>query len=137
MDDERSTKDTFAPLFRPVAETEGLHAPGAKDDGGKPDASLLQLFPRALLEVARVGTFGASKYTRGGWLSVPDGIVRYTAAMMRHFFKEVTEGTYDSDPSCAEYGFENQIRHDAQVAWNALARLELQLQEESNDENQS
>jgi hypothetical protein len=111
---------------------EDLHVAGAKDDGGKPDASLLQFFPRALLEVARVGTFGAKKYSRGGWLKVPDGIVRYTAAMLRHFFAAQME-TYDSDPSCEEYGFKDQIRHDAQVAWNALARLELQLQQEERD----
>lgn len=109
------------------------HEPGAKLDGGKPDASLLQFFPRALLEVARVGTYGAKKYSRGGWLKVPDGIVRYTAAMMRHFFAEEIEGVYDQDPECAEYGFENQIRHKAQVAWNALARLEREIQEENEN----
>lgn len=110
----------------------GIHESGAKDDGGKPDASLLQFFPKALLEVARVGSFGQAKYTRGGWVDVPGGIVRYTAAMIRHWLSE-PDGTYDTDPSCEKYGYKDVIRHDAQVAWNALARLELQLREEETD----
>lgn len=112
------------------------HEPGAKLDGDKPDASLLELFPRALLSVALVGTYGQAKYTRGGWQKVKDGIRRYTAAMIRHWFKEQTEGTYDQDPYYdTEIGkpFKGKIRHDAQVAWNALARLELRLREEENN----
>jgi hypothetical protein len=105
------------------------HDPGAKLDGSKPDASLLQFFARALIEVARVGTYGAKKYTRGGWVEVPDGRQRYTAAMLRHLLKETIEGVYDTDPDLARYGYQDQIRHDAQVAWNALARLELALRE--------
>lgn len=106
------------------------HEPGAKLDNGKPDASLLQYFPRALLEVARVGSYGQRKYTRGGWQYVDDGVTRYTAAMMRHFLAEQIEGTYDTDPLAAELGYSDELRHDAQVAWNALARLELRLREE-------
>jgi hypothetical protein len=93
------------------------HELGAKVDAGKPDASLLGMFGKALLEVARVGTYGAEKYTRGGWQHVPDGINRYTAAMLRHFLQE-NDHEYDSDLP---------VLHAAQVAWNALARLELML----------
>lgn len=118
-----------------VAEEIPQHEAGAKLDKGKPDASLLQLFPRALLEVSRVGTFGMAKYSRGGFLSVPNAVIRYGAAMLRHFFLEEVEGTYDQDPSCEEYGYKDEIRHDAQVAWNALARLETRLiSEEQNAE---
>jgi hypothetical protein len=56
------------------------HEAGAKTDEGKPQASLLLLFGKALRAVARVGTFGAIKYTRGGWQSVPDGINRYNCS---------------------------------------------------------
>lgn len=98
----------------------GTHTPGAKLDAGKPDASLLLDFGLALTAVARVGTFGANKYTRGGWQQVPDGINRYTAALLRHLFA----GRYD--PVDVDSGLE----HDAQVAWNALARLELKLREQ-------
>lgn len=95
------------------------HQPGAKLDGNKPDASLLLYFGRALTEVAEVGTIGAKKYTRGGWQTVPDGINRYTGAMLRHLLAEQRE----------ERDSETNMYHAAQVAWNALARLELILRE--------
>ncbi len=93
------------------------HDPGAKLDEGKPDCSLLGDFGLALMEVAQVGTHGAKEYSRGGWLKVPDGINRYTAAMQRHYFKEALAEMDDKLP----------VLHAAQVAWNALARLELIL----------
>lgn len=96
------------------------HQPGAKLDAGKvrPDL-ILSGMPRALLAVAQVATFGAAKYTEGGWQAVPDGIKRYTAAMDRHRLKETFE------PVDADSG----IAHQAHLAWNALARLELMLRE--------
>lgn len=102
------------------------HTAGAKLDAGKPDASLLLLFGRALTEVSRVGTFGAKKYSRGGWQFVPDGITRYTAALLRHLFGEAN-GPRDE---------ESGLLHAAQVAWNALARLELMLRESENNKNE-
>lgn len=101
----------------------GQHIPGAKLDAGKPDTSLLLMFGRALLDVARVGTFGSRKYTRGGWQHVDSGVERYTAAMLRHMLQE-GQGVFDA---------ESGLRHAAQVAWNALARLELLLREEEKD----
>lgn len=101
----------------------GQHQEGAKLDAGKPDASLLLMFGKALTEVAQVGTFGARKYTRGGWQSVADGRNRYTAAMLRHVFKENNED-HDTDSG---------LLHAAHAAWNALARLELMLREEDDD----
>jgi hypothetical protein len=95
----------------------GQHDPGAKTDEGKPDCSLLLMFGKALRAVAGVGTFGAVKYTRGGWQEVPDGINRYTAALIRHLCDEHYE----------EFDKDLPVRHAAQVAWNALARLELIL----------
>ena len=96
------------------------HQPGAKLDAGKPDMSLLQDFGKALLGVAEVGTFGANKYSRGGWQSVTEGVNRYTAAMQRHFFQE----------RYAELDEESGLMHAKQTAWNALARLELILREQ-------
>ncbi len=90
--------------------------PGAKLDQGKPMAGLLQDFGRALLAVAEVGTFGAKKYSRGGWQHVPDGVNRYTDAMLRHILVESEKIDRDSG-----------LPHAAQTAWNALARLELML----------
>ena len=102
------------------------HTPGAKLDAGKePVRLILQAMPRALLEVAKVGGFGAAKYSEDGWRAVPDGVNRYTDAMLRHALKEGIE-LRDADSG---------MLHAAQVAWNALARLELML-ESSNARNQ-
>lgn len=99
------------------------HKPGAKLDAGKAEAGLLLDFGLALGAVAEVSTFGARKYTRGGWQSVADGQRRYTDAMMRHLLKERREAT-DGDSG---------LRHAAHAAWNALARLELELRQEGKD----
>lgn len=95
------------------------HNPGAKLDAGKPLAGVIGDFGLALLAVAEIGTFGAKKYTRGGWQSVPDGITRYSDAMWRHLLKESQE-SHDPDSG---------LTHQAHAAWNALARLELALRE--------
>lgn len=93
------------------------HAPGAKLDDGKVMAGVLSDFSLALLEVAKVGTFGAKKYSRGGWQYVKDGIQRYYDAMWRHILGE-RHKPIDKDSNCIVA---------AQIAWNALARLELML----------
>jgi len=95
------------------------HSPGAKLDDGKTKAGVLADFSLALLAVAEVGTFGAEKYTRGGWQSVPNGIERYADAEWRHRLKESQE-LFDADSG---------LRHAAHKAWNALANLELVLRE--------
>lgn len=94
------------------------HAPGAKLDAGKPRVALVfKGFSLALMEVAKVGTSGAQKYTDDGWQEVPDGEVRYKDAMLRHLLQSFTE---DIDP-----GF--GMSHLAHCCWNALAALELSL----------
>lgn len=102
------------------------HEPGAKNDAGKVDYTFLQDLPLALAEVCRLFEAGARKYTRGGWQHVPDGLDRYTKALLRHYFKESREKI---DPDTG-------LGHDVAVAWNALTRLELRLREEkkNNDE---
>lgn len=95
------------------------HQPGAKLDAGKVEMGLiLNGMPRALLQVARVATYGANKYTRDGWLTVPEGPRRYTDAMYRHLNAEARGELHDAD---------TQLEHAAHAAWNALARLELLL----------
>jgi hypothetical protein len=95
-----------------------LHVPGAKDDKGKPMAGVLLDFSRALQIVVDVGTYGAKKYTRAGWATVPEGSQRYLDAMMRHLL------AMDVDPDGLDK--ETGLPHLAHVAWNALAVLELQ-----------
>ena len=97
------------------------HEKGSKLDSGKEAAfrGLIDYFPRACLAVAAVSTKGAKKYTWKGWESVPDGIGRYSDALIRHLTALSIEGEHDKE------GF----LHRAQVAWNALAVLELYLRE--------
>jgi hypothetical protein len=102
-----------------------LHVPGAKDDSEKPRISLvLKGFTRALTEVSKVGTYGAEKYTAEGWISVPNGVERYTDAMFRHLFQELEGKTHDK---------ETEMLHAAHTAWNALARLDLMLREHEQE----
>jgi hypothetical protein len=97
--------------------------PGSKLDAGKSPVfqGLLDYFPKACLAVAEVSEVGAKKYTWRGWESVPNGFARYSDALGRHLVKEAIDGRYDYDTG---------LLHAAQVAWNAMARLELLLREE-------
>lgn len=98
------------------------HTPGAKLDAGKLRAGLvLGDFASALVEVVKVGTFGATKYTPHGWLSVPDAKERYTDAMMRHWLA-IQSGQHPIDP-------DSGLPHLSHFVWNALAILELEIRE--------
>lgn len=55
---------------------------GTKHDSGKPQFSLIP--QRALLEVAKVVTFGAETYGVENWKDVPDLEQRFTDAALRH-----------------------------------------------------
>jgi len=122
-----SASDIKMAGFGPVGE-DNTHAPGLKFDAGKPPVvrGVLQYFPRALEAVAEISAAGAEKYTWNGWQSVPDGVVRYGDAMGRHILGEATDGPIDP---------ESGLLHAAQVAWNALARLELMLRDRATDIN--
>ena len=95
---------------------------GLKHDDGKLKPRLIfEGFSRALSEVAKVGTFGANKYTENGWETVENGVARYTDAMYRHLLAESMGEELDA---------ESELKHAAHAAWNALARLELLKREE-------
>lgn len=97
------------------------HEPGAKLDAGKVRLDLvLGGFSRALVAVGEVGTFGAAKYTDDGWQEVPNGIERYSDAMLRHYMAVARGEVRDRDSG---------ILHAAHLAWNALAVLELLMRE--------
>lgn len=104
------------------------HELGAKLDDGKPPVfrGLLSYFPRACRAVAHVSEVGAKKYAWKGWEKVPNGVDRYTDALSRHLLSLGTDGEIDSD---------TKLFHRAQIAWNALAALELFLKELENAEN--
>ena len=106
------------------------HAPGAKLDAGKVrPALIIEGMARALWAVSEVATFGAAKYTDGGWVLVENGSQRYADAQYRHMLKRSVGE--DADP-------ESGLTHLAHEAWNALARLDLAIrraEEEAAAEN--
>lgn len=96
--------------------------PGAKLDQGKVRPSLIiESMPRALWALAEVGTFGANKYSKDGWIAVPNGQERYADAGYRHILKRAMGERVDPD---------SEKLHLAHEAWNALAKLELFLREQ-------
>ena len=95
------------------------HSGGSKLDAGKRTfAMTLGYFPEALALVDKVSRYGATKYSHGGWKTVPDGVERYTEANLRHVISSLSGEECDPDT-----GF----LHKAHAAWNALAALELAL----------
>jgi hypothetical protein len=96
-----------------------------KYDAGKPaiGRGVIGYFPRALLAVGEVSTFGAQKYAWKGWEAVPDGFNRYRDAQFRHGLKFAMGEEIDPD---------SKLYHLAHEAWGALASLELYLREKKN-----
>ena len=98
------------------------HEPGAKLDAGKNRMGLvLAGFAKALMEMCKVGTFGANKYTPEGWKSVPEPKERYMNALMRHVFAYMHGEIKDP---------ETGLSHLAHAAWNVLALLSFDLKED-------
>lgn len=99
------------------------HSAGAKLDSGKIYAdAILSEMPRAIWGIAEVGTFGAKKYSLGGWTSVEDGVRRYRDAAARHRLKRQMGEVIDPDSG---------LKHEYHEAWNILASLELVEREKS------
>lgn len=112
-------KTTYAVSCKDEKDPDGLSpsTPGAKLDADKIDLDLvLGDFALALEEVGKVGTFGANKYSRSGWITVSRGIARYSSAMLRHYFAHKRGELTDKDSG---------LYHLSHLAWNALAVLEL------------
>ena len=104
-----------------------LNQPGAKADAGKLRPWLvLGEFSNALEEVTKVGTAGAKKYTPKGWVTVPDAENRYMDAFGRHML-ELGKGNKMDDGPTGVY-----THHIANMIWNLLAVLELQLRNEKS-----
>ena len=125
-------KDRIAkgePESNPGAELAmALRRKAEETTGGKLDKKLakppvvmgaIQMFPRALMEIAKLSEHGRKKYDLKCFDPFVDmeGLDPFevrTNALGRHLIKEVTDG----DPV-----------HITAVAWNALARLEWFLKE--------
>jgi hypothetical protein len=108
---ENTEKDPFG---------KAANSMGSKLDAGKAEYDMVLFsFPDALAHVDRIGKFGARKYTKGGFLEVPNGQMRYFNADIRHKLKELRGEELDPD---------SQELHLAHAAWNALAKLQLFLE---------
>jgi hypothetical protein len=68
---------------------------GMKYDQDKPKFSLLKT--EALLEVVKVLTFGAKKYSPDNWKVVPDSQQRYFDAANRHIWQWKQGEQYDGE----------------------------------------
>lgn len=108
--------------------------PGSKLDAGKAPIwqGVMGYFPRAIIALASLSGYGANKYTWKGWETVPDGENRYGNAMGRHIAKEAIEGDWDLDAQ-NDPKFPGDILHATQIAWNAMARLELMLRRKDSE----
>jgi hypothetical protein len=99
------------------------HQPGAKLDAGKLRPWLcISGFSLALAAVAEVTTKGAIKYSPNGWAAVPNGYDRYMEAFGRHMIALAQGEQIDEDTGAL---------HHAQMIWNLLAALEIDLREEA------
>lgn len=97
------------------------NTPGAKLDEGKTRVWLcLSGFSHAMQHVANVTTKGAIKYTPNGWMEVENGVDRYMDAFGRHMLALGSGEQFDADTGAL---------HKAQMIWNLLASLELELKE--------
>ena len=104
-----------------MSESIGELMEGQKDDSNKPRMELLPM--DALMEVAKVLTYGAKKYAPGNWKKVPEARERYTGALLRHLAAWM-EGE-EADPEAKD----EILLHIAQAATNALFLVHFELQE--------
>jgi hypothetical protein len=104
-----------------IEEEEEETLPDKKYDQGKPLVGQMKKdFPKALLGVADIARYGVEKYKApGSWRKVPDALNRYEDALGRH---DLMKGYEDYDD-------ESGYLHAAHRAWNALATLEMILEE--------
>lgn len=95
-----------------------------KDDAGKAPIyrGVISYFPAAIRGVALVSQFGATKYAWNGWCYVPQGHNRYSDGLLRHLASEAEGEVLDA---------ESGLHHDLHSAWNALARAELRIRNET------
>jgi hypothetical protein len=92
---------------------------GVKHDGEKVRMDLLNVsMPNAVLEVAKVLTFGAKKYDDDNWKKVPDARRRYSAALDRHM--NALHRGEKVDP-------ETGLSHLAHAACCVLFMLEMEI----------
>lgn len=96
---------------------------GVKYDGEKPRMHLLP--PKAIIEVAKVLTFGANKYDEENWKKLEDLQSRYTSGALRHIFAHMDGEDLDS---------ESNLYHVAHAICCLLFKLEIELEQKDKKE---
>jgi hypothetical protein len=112
-------------LFMGMKSEESKTTEGIKHNEGKPQLSLLfTQFSKALEAIAKCSEYGHKKYNKNGedadylnFKRVEGGSKTYADAGLRH--RLYKKGTTDLD---------SQLLHSYHIAWNALAELELILE---------
>tara|TARA_X000001382_G_scaffold120503_1_gene102082 strand:+ start:38 stop:469 length:432 start_codon:yes stop_codon:yes gene_type:complete len=90
---------------------------GIKYDSKKPKMNLLP--PKAIVEVAKVLTFGAQKYGPENWKELEDLQNRYLAGALRHIFAHMDGEQLDP---------ETGLSHMAHALCCLLFKLEIELE---------
>ena len=99
---------------------------GIKYDSEKPKMNLLP--PKAIVEVAKVLTFGAEKYGAENWKELEDLQNRYLAGALRHIFAHMDGEQLDP---------ETGLSHMAHALCCLLFKLEIELQDGESKEEES
>lgn len=119
--------DTKAPGGVDAQKALNSLAPATAAKYAKPDvySGVLYRFPRSMLEIAKVSAFGTKKHNvhaaDRSYMDIPNAFDVYSAAVSRHLINEAIEGPVNLDPN------DGGMLHAAQLAWDALARLEIFL----------
>ena len=98
-------------------------AKGLKYDDTKPEMYLLP--PLATLEVGKILTYGANKYSPDNWRKLDNLQNRYTSAAMRHMLAHMSGEENDK---------ETGVSHLAHAICCLMFKLEDELLEESEEE---
>ena len=107
-----------------------------KFDSGKAPITtgLLWRFPRAIKEVAKVSAVGAEKYEvtlpDDNCLRVENGFNRYADAIARHLVDRIIDGPINNEKGGALPPEGRNVRHLAQLIWDGLTCLEIELIDE-------
>ncbi len=111
----RKPKDTVLTEERRYIDKTGT------DEKPNPLRDVYHEFPLAMIEIAKVTAYGMEKHANRGWRTFKPsyGIGYHTGKLGRHLLAEETDGPINKN--------DGGLLHAAQVAWNALARLEHML----------
>lgn len=123
--DQQTTYTSSEESMRGGRRSAIIQVPDQKKDEGKPAVGQMKSdFPRALLMLAKLTSYGIKEGKPAGeWKNIPNALARFENAHGRH----------DLEMHLRERDKESMFLHAAHRAWDAMAVLELILIEEEND----